>query len=122
MTNTFKSFLEQHLEKNPKFRERWQRGGPMRDFRAAILRERLAQKMTQKDLAKKANVSIRTVLSIELGNGDLKLRLEQIVRVLDALGYSLAVRRKKVAEKEKSYSREKKEGEYKDLPDSDFIG
>lgn len=55
-----------------------------------VRRARMAQGMTQRQLAEKAGVSERSVLSLEVGDAT-GIRLDKLLAILDALGACLAV-------------------------------
>lgn len=90
---TFKDWLEEYLEANPKFAERWKKNAPQREFRKQFLRARLNMKMTQAKLAKKAKVSIGVIIRMETGYG--LPQVATMVKILDAIGYELTIREKK---------------------------
>ena len=60
------------------------------DIIAAILQERRARRMTQAELAERAGISRRALVDLESGKRDIGLR--KLIRILDSLGLSLAVR------------------------------
>src|SRR5574343_1583666 len=88
----FKDWLDEYLVAHPKFAERWRNNAPQRDLRKQFLRARINMKTTQAELAKKAKVSVGTIIRMETGEG--LPQVATMVKILDAIGYELIIREK----------------------------
>ena len=84
----FEKCLEENL-KDPEFAEEWESSAPARECMHAIIGARIEQKITQKELAKRAGVSISTVHKIEDGESNIKISTLQ--KIASGLGKSLHI-------------------------------
>ena len=57
MDNTFRAFLDRHLKENPRFKKRWDDSAPRRNFIKQLLKARIEKKLTQQQLAGKAQTT-----------------------------------------------------------------
>lgn len=85
----FKSFKEEAL-KNAKVRAEYEALRPEFELMMEFIRARKANKLSQKDLAKKLNLQQPTIARLENG-GYAKTSIASLSKVANAMGYSLKV-------------------------------
>lgn len=82
--------VQDELMENPQFRKIWEDNSPVRAIRKAVIGERIAQNMTQSDLAVKADMKRPSLARIESGNS--VPTITTLARLAKALGKNLEVR------------------------------
>ena len=85
---TFRDDLRYRL-KNPKFRRAWKEAEPERRLSHSIIEKRLARKMSQRALAKKAKTTQAVISRIESMSANPSFNLLQ--RLATALGSNLKI-------------------------------
>ena len=85
---TFKEYLKESL-KDPEFRAAYNALEPEYKLASSLIEARLAQKLTQEELAKKAGVTQNTITRLE--SGTTNPTFATITRVASALGKELSL-------------------------------
>jgi len=81
---TFEKYLEKSL-KNPDFKKAWKESEPEYLLSKQLIEKRIAKKLSQRDLAKKANTTQAIISRIESMNGNPSLHfLKKVATALDA--------------------------------------
>ncbi len=91
MKNKIYTF-EQHLKeslKNPEFRKEWEDSELEYQLGRVLIGKRIAKKMSQRDLAKKANTTQAVISRIEAMNSNPSIGL--LKRLAEALGLKLKI-------------------------------
>lgn len=85
---TFRQDLEKRL-KNPEFRKEWEATEPEHNLAQQIIEARLAQNLSQRDLAKRVKTTQAIISRIESGSANTSISL--IKRFANALGTDLTI-------------------------------
>jgi DNA-binding XRE family transcriptional regulator len=83
------------LQRDPKFRELWEAGETRRRVVSALIGERIRQKISQQDLAKRAGVKQPSLARVESGN--VMPSLNMLSRLAKAMNASLEIQFKPLA-------------------------
>lgn len=86
---TFNQYLKNSL-KNPEFKKLWEMADPEYQLSRQIIKARLQKKMSQQDLAKKANTTQAIISRLENSNFNPSLNL--LKRISYGLGSKLNIR------------------------------
>ena len=86
---TFRKDLKERL-KNPEFRKAWKESEPEYLLSCQIIEKRLKKKMSQRDLAKKANTTQAVICRIESMNANPSIEL--LKKISQGLGSHLNIR------------------------------
>lgn len=86
---TFRQDLKERL-KDPEFRKAWKESEPEYLLACQIIEKRLKKKMSQRDLAKKANTTQAVICRIESMNANPSIEL--LKKISQGLGSHLNVR------------------------------
>ncbi len=81
---------DKNLMKNPEFKKLWEANAAKREITVTIMKERLAKKLSQTQLAHKAGVGRASVARIESGGASPSVAT--LGRIAGALGKRLEVR------------------------------
>jgi len=81
--------LHREFMKDKKFRELWEASAAEREIRIAIIRKRIEKKLTQAQIAKRANMQQAAVARFE--TGESSPTLETASRILAAVGAKVHV-------------------------------
>jgi len=87
-TYTLRDHIQESL-RNPEFKKEWEKSEMNYQLSRTLIKERLAQKISQIDLAKKANTTQAVISRLE--NMDVNPSLELLQRIARALNVSLKV-------------------------------
>ena len=87
-TYTLKDHIRESL-KNPEFRNEWEKSEPAYQLSRALIKERLAQRISQFGLAKKANTTQAVISRLE--NMSVNPSLELLQRIARALNVGLKI-------------------------------
>jgi len=98
MNNTFRAFLDRHLKENPRFKKRWDDSAPRRNLIKQLLKARIEKKLTQQQLAVKAETTQAEIARIENGYGNP--RLDTLLRIAGALDQKLNIQDKECLQRE----------------------
>jgi len=82
--------LKKELLKNPKFKRLYEESQPEYEIARAIIRARIKQKVTQKELAKRMDTTQSVISRVEQGNTSPSISL--LKRLAAALNVTLQVR------------------------------
>lgn len=85
---TFQDHLKESL-KDPEFRKEWEATEPEHNLAQQIIEARLAQNLSQRDLAKRVNTTQAIISRIESGSANTSISL--IKRFANALGTDLTI-------------------------------
>lgn len=85
---TFRQDLKNRL-KNPEFRKAWEESEVEYQISRALIQKRLDKKMSQQDLAKKAQTTQAVISRVEAMNSNPSLNL--LKRLANALGVKLKI-------------------------------
>ncbi|OGG63339.1 hypothetical protein A3C21_03785 [Candidatus Kaiserbacteria bacterium RIFCSPHIGHO2_02_FULL_59_21] len=80
--------LEKQL-RDPKFRKLWEAGAVAHEIRTAVIRKRIEKKLTQAQVAKRANMQQSAIARFE--TGESSPTLETASRILAAVGAKVHV-------------------------------
>ena len=86
---TLNDYLEQQL-KNPKFKKEWDKSEAAYQVTRALIEVRLKDKISQRELAKRAGTTQAVISRIENMNVSRSIRL--LERIADSLGKRLEIR------------------------------
>lgn len=86
---TLNDYIEEQL-KNPKFRKEWEKSEAAYQVTKALIEARLEDKISQRELAKKAGTTQAVISRIENMNVSPSIGLLQ--RIADSLGRKLEIR------------------------------
>lgn len=87
---TFEDHLKECLEKDPEFRELWEKGEPKRRRMKFICDVRKKLNLSQKEMTKRCGISQADLSRIENGNANPSLKT--LERIADALDCYLDIR------------------------------
>ncbi|MBU0510652.1 MAG: helix-turn-helix domain-containing protein [Chloroflexi bacterium] len=92
MNNNTKSLddIFEKLTQNPKYQQKLRRQAPYYDLVAQIVNRRVDLRLTQKELAKKANTYQSRISKLESGEHDF--RLSTIIQIAEALETQVSIR------------------------------
>jgi ribosome-binding protein aMBF1 (putative translation factor) len=80
---TFKQDLAKRL-KNPEFRKEWEASEPEHNLAQQIIKARLAQNLSQRELAKRVKTTQATISRIESGSANTSISLmKRFAKALD---------------------------------------
>jgi transcriptional regulator with XRE-family HTH domain len=88
-TTTFEQF-EAELQDNPEYKKEERRIKPFYDLALEIIKRRISLKLTQKDLAEKANTYQSRISKIE--SSEFDVRLSTLISIADALDTQLSIK------------------------------
>ncbi len=86
---TFEEVLADEKVRDPEFAAEWQRLAPAREFANVILRYRIDEKLSQRQLAKRLGVSQARVAKLE--SGEHNPSVDTMVAVVRQLGIEVAI-------------------------------
>ncbi len=85
----FRDWLEEELERDPEFREEWERSEPVFQFRSALIGARLDAGLTQAALAERIGTKQSAIARLE--SGSAKPNFSMLQRLADALEVSFEI-------------------------------
>jgi transcriptional regulator with XRE-family HTH domain len=86
---TFDELLAEEKKRDPEFAAEWQRTALAREFANVILRYRIDEKLSQRQLAKRLGVSQPRVAKLE--SGEHNPSIDTIISVVRQLGVEFAI-------------------------------
>ncbi len=85
----YEAGLTQDLGNDPQFNDAWEAGAARRAVTSALMKERIRQKMSQEDLAKKAGLKQPNVARIE--SGKTGITIDTLGKLAKAFGKTLEI-------------------------------
>ena len=85
----FRDWLEEEMERDPEFREEWERSEPEFQFRSALIGARLDAGLTQAALAERIGTKQSAIARLESGSANPSFNMLQ--RLADALDVSFEI-------------------------------
>lgn len=88
-TVTFEQLLAEEQARDPEFRAEWQRLAPAREFSDVLMRYRIDEGLSQREMAKRLGVSQPRVAKLE--SGEHNPSIDSIINVVSRLGIEFAI-------------------------------
>ncbi|KKP47504.1 MAG: Toxin-antitoxin system, antitoxin component, Xre family [Candidatus Woesebacteria bacterium GW2011_GWA1_33_30] len=86
---TFEEILKKQL-KNKEFRKEWEKSEPHYQLTSAIIKARIENKLTQKELARKAKTTQAVISRIQ--NATVSPTIDLLQRIAEGLGKKLEIK------------------------------